>query len=306
MIMFKRGDIENYGLIALFLAIVIAIGGVGTIAQSAIRTEKYYETTQDGVKIYLAPDDNLPPNPKTEDGYYYFVEGQWAHAYDNLEGAKTLATRVSVIIADLEETYPSLDGVIQVHFTVQKKITTHESTTTTTDTYEPLEGVTVDILQSGSEAVYETGTTDSDGVIVFSLPNGEYSYHVVSGTYEKYPNSDQQWTEVGVIYYKKINLIREEVFSDGNTEDTTPETPDPNPTDSTENTQTVAEFPEDEESIVTWDAPWVEGGGNAQLEGGYDEHVDAKDYRLYVAVGVIGLTGTIMLIASQFFMTKRR
>jgi len=348
MIKLKRDEVTAYGAVAIAIALFILVGGIGA---SAIRTEKNLVADYQGYDIYQAPDDSLSPNPKRSDGEYFYVKGHWSRAFTSTDGARDLAhvlylEDLAFGMAPIEE--PELDpdvvvepepepeaetvtdssaetvvdtvptgGEMIAHFTVQKKITNHITEGHRKHEYEKLVGVVVNIFKKGSNTVWRNGITNSDGVIAFNLPTGKYEYQVITEGYEKYSANVQNWDEHGLIYYKKITLIREDVYlyetdvaEVGEVVDTTPVVEDPDTSDDSGDVVTVADMPDDDdEAEQEWEAPWEEGGGDAQLDGDFDSNVVTQrqeDNRLYVATGVIGLTGTIMLIASQFFMTNKR
>ena len=311
----NKKEAQTYGGLFLVIALAVFIGGIGL---TAVR-DRHTVTVHAGYTIYTADDDTLAPNPLDLQGEYYYVKGYWDKPKKTLNDVYAYAERLAGEEPTYTPDHPEDDAdepvvkTAKVHFTVQKKITTHESPTHRTKEYIPLSGINVHIHRDNDKQLFKTGQTNSDGVISFTVPLGVYDYNVVTDDYSKSNTNNQEWTTEGEIYYKKITLITEEIYADGYVEDTTPVAENPDPVgdddgftgDLDEGVDPVPPLPDDDGDRSTeWKAPWVEGGGQAQLEGSYDDY-DVQYNYITIAVGVFAITGTLMLVYAQF-MTKKR
>lgn len=328
MKLLDRGDYRTYGLLAIAISLLVLVGGLGL---TAIDDSKHKVTVHSGYTIYDARDDSLPPNPEKTDGKYYYVEGYWDKPQKTLNDVYYLA---EVLSGQETETQPDSDIEVdpvkttKVHFTVYKKRWRYVSETSRKIDRIPLENVGVFIHKKGSNTIFRHALTNTEGVAVFTVPLGKYDFHVITSGYEKENTKVQVWDEEGHIYYKKVVLIKEIEYLDGSVEDVTEtlsgspewyygqdtedETEEPLSDEETDllesDREIVVDEGEDETTVVEWEPPWEEGGGDEQLEGTYDENVGLTtgENLRYIAVGVIGATGLLMLIFAQFFMTGRR
>jgi len=318
---FNKSQLQIVGAFLVILSLSLFISG---LTLDAITSEAHKQWGAYGYQIYVAPDDELPPNPYHQEGEYYYVEGYWdkpRKTRDEINAlAKALYEGQDISEEDLPEENPIPDETTtsneeeplivptcKVHFTVLKKTIIHGLVDS--KQYEPISDAYVLIFKAGdtSYKIFDSKRTNDKGVAVFSLPTGTYDYAVMSTGHQK-RGEDNSWTREGKIYYKKIILIVEEI-EDNTVVDTTPTDPETPPldeetleTDDPEIKETVEEesvvvsdLPEDESAQTEWKPHWVKGGGDEQLEEPFDEYFTAGVNRVLLAMGIIGATGILML-----------
>ena len=281
---------------------------------TAIQDEKNTVTVYHGYTIYKAPDDTLPPNPQDGKGYYYYAKYYWNDGQETIQD-----------IYDFVDDEIANSPKCVVHFTVEKRIITDHGDGHRTKDYVGLLDVRCHIYRDGEKAIWESQSTDHNGVAVFEgVPLGKYDFKVITTGYTKENANVQNWIEEGEIYYKRIILMEETVYEDtgttDDTTDTTGEEPPDAPPDETsegdpvpdediddfedEDLEVVDTYSEDDDFNEGWDAPWT-GGGQAQLDGTYEDYYDEGFSTLSIAVGVLGTTGFLMIVFAQMFMGRK-